>query len=72
MLLFSQFSPQYGLFWAMCPFPIIKYIDTYTWRGAQDWAVHRAICCSCRFMQFKVTPLSLKTLLKGARSIAFA
>ncbi len=29
MLLLSVFSPQYGLFWAICPFPIIKYIHTY-------------------------------------------
>ncbi len=27
-LLLSLFSPQYCLFWAICPFPIIKYIHT--------------------------------------------
>ncbi len=26
ILLLSLFSPQYGLSWAICPFPIIKYI----------------------------------------------
>ncbi len=28
ILLLSLFSPQYGLFWAICPFLIIKYIHT--------------------------------------------
>ncbi len=26
IFLFILFSPQYGLFWALCPFPISKYI----------------------------------------------
>ncbi len=28
ILLLSLFSPQYGLFWAICPFPIIKNTHT--------------------------------------------
>ncbi len=29
LLLLSLFSPRCGLFWTICPFPIIKYIYTF-------------------------------------------
>ncbi len=32
-MLLSLFSPQFGLFWAICPFPIIKYIRTFDQGG---------------------------------------
>ncbi len=43
-MLLSLFSPQYGLFWAICPFPIIKYIHTYIHTISRSSNPYRDMC----------------------------
>ncbi len=63
-MLLSLFSPQYGLFWAICPFPIIKYIHTYKWTDINiPLAHHSRATAEYSFFLNNIYLLNLRQLL---------